>query len=557
VTQTIPVVSSPNALAIDGGSVWTTALASRASHRGGTLRVAMLRKTFGHSMVPGYALDPSTILSLAYDGLVAYRRAGGSTFGTLVGDLATDVPEPSPDGRTYVFKLRPGIRYSDGGLVQPEDFRASLEHLMATSGGDFPPFYEKIDGARACVRTPARCDLSKGIETDRAARTITIRLTEPDPELLDKLAFTFAFLAPADQPFRAKVPPPGTGPYRIASVDFKRGLRLVRNPHFRVWSYDARPAGLVDEIEVSLGNDIDAQVAAVQSGKSDAVAVSRLFGGPLFAPRIRALAARSAGQLHTDASPELDFMWMNVRTRPFDDRDVRRALNLATDRRKIEALAGGPDLAQLTCQILPPGMPGHVPSCPYTSSPSPGGGWSAPDLTRARLLIERSGTKGTRITVWSYEEKRNIARYFASLLSRLGYRSSIRVFPDYSSYGKLAADSRTGAQIGINGWSADVATPSNFTIPFLCSSFVPADPDRNYNLGGFCDPGVDAAVEAALGTREPENPAVWRDVYERLESSAPAVPLVNRREMVLVSKRVGNYQHHPLWGPLYDQMWVR
>ena len=556
--ETIPVVSSPGALAIDGGSVWTTALTPRASHRGGTLRVEMYGPTFGENIEPGgYNIDPGTILSLAYDGLVAYRRAGGSTFGTLVADLATDVPEPSPDGRTYVFTLRPGIRYADGGLVEPEDFRASLEGLLERNGENIPPFYEKILGARACGRAPARCDLSDGIEADRAARTITIRLSEPDPDLLHKLAFAFAYLAPAGQPFRAKVPPPGTGPYRIASVDFKRGVRLVRNPHFRVWSHDARPDGFVDQIEVPLGDDVDAQVAAVQSGKADVVTVSRLFGGPLAPARIRAVAAQSAGQLHTDAGPELDFMWLNVLRPPFDDRRVRRAINFATDRRKIVKLAGGPDLAQLTCQILPPGMPGYAPSCPYTTRPGPGGAWSGPDLGRARRLVAQSGTKGTHVTAWTYETKRDLGRYFASLLRRLGYRSSLRVLPDYEAYGELVADSRTGAQMGINGWSADIETPSNFTIPFLCSSFVRADPEPNRNLGGFCDRGVDAKVDAALRARDAVDDAVWHDVYGRLEKAAPAVPLVNRREMVLVSERVGNYQHHPLWGPLYDQMWVR
>jgi hypothetical protein len=48
-----------------------------------------------------------------------------------------------------------------------------------------------------------------------------------------------------------------------------------------------------------------------------------------------------------------------------------------------------------------------------------------------------------------------------------------------------------------------------------------------------------------------------QDVYRRLDAAAPAVPLVNRRTVVLVSKRVGNYQHHSLWGPLLDQLWVR
>jgi len=51
--------------------------------------------------------------------------------------------------------------------------------------------------------------------------------------------------------------------------------------------------------------------------------------------------------------------------------------------------------------------------------------------------------------------------------------------------------------------------------------------------------------------------ALWRNVYRELDAAAPAVPLVNRRTMTLVSKRVSNYQHHPLWTTLLEQLWVR
>jgi hypothetical protein len=162
-----------------------------------------------------------------------------------------------------------------------------------------------------------------------------------------------------------------------------------------------------------------------------------------------------------------------------------------------------------------------------------------------------------RITVWTYEIKRSIGRYFASLLHRLGYRTRLRVFPSYMAYGEAVSDSRTRAQIGINGWGADVETPSNFAVPFLCSSFVPADPVANANASEFCDEGIDDRVAAAQRARRAPRDAVWRGIFARIAAAAPAVPLVNRREMLLVSRRVGNYQHHPLWGPLYEQMWVR
>lgn len=545
-TATIPVKSSPSAIAVADGSVWTAVLAPPASHRGGTLRVEV-----DFLLGDDPQDDPYGPTSLVYDGLLAYRRAGGPTFGTLVGDLATNVPDPSPDGRTYVFRLRPNIRYSNGAPVRPQDFRAALEAVFRRyPSGPLPDPFRHIKGAPACLQTPSRCHLSRGIVTDARAGTITLHLTDPDPDLLHYLSFPVGYVVPADHPFGRRTLPPGTGPYRIASFDDKRGARLVRNPYFRVWSNDARPAGFADEIDVRVGHHINKQIAAVQRGQADVVVVDGPFGGPLAPAGLRALAIRDAGQLYTDPASELDFMFLNVHTPPFDDVRVRRALNYAVDRRKIEQLAGGPALAQPTCQIVPPGFPGYTASCRYTLNPSPAGAWTAPDTERARRLIRQSGTSGTRVTVWGYEQKRDIIRYFAALLRRLGYHSSTRLFPDYGSYRPKASDPRTRAQIGIEGWAPDVGAPSNFTTPFLCSAGF-------LNESGFCDRRIETRIAAARAARGRRAIALWNDVYRRLADKAPAVPLVNRRTVTLVSDRVGNYQRHPLWSTLLDQLWVR
>ncbi|MFL5854115.1 MAG: ABC transporter substrate-binding protein [Solirubrobacteraceae bacterium] len=552
--KTIAVKSSPIAIAVADGSVWAAALAAPATHRGGTLRVEA-EPTRYDRLEPFYPNDSTELqlLSLAYDGLVAYRRAGGATFGTLVGDLATEVPRPSPDGRTYVFTLRPTLRYSDGTPVRPEDFRASLEHLLRHHSTGLPPYYQGIVGAQRCATRPARCDLSAGIVTDARARTITIHLTRPDGEFLERLADPLAFVVPAAHPFGG-APPPGTGPYRVVSYGQNRGARLVRAPRFRAWAPGARPDGFADEIVVRVNPDRDARVAAVQRGEADIVLAVDQFGGRV-PTNLRGLETGHAGQLYTDPAPELDYMFLNVRTPPFDDVRVRRALNYAVDRRRIAELAGGPDLAQPTCQLLPPGFSTYTPSCRYTQHPGPGGGWSAPDLERARRLIAQSGTRGARVTVWINREKRGMARYFVTLLRELGYRSSLRVFPDYPTYRAAMAHSRAPAQMGIDGWAADAAVPSEFTPPFRCAAIVPRSAD-NGNLAGFCDRGLEARIEAAQAARGPHADTLWRHVYRDLEIAAPAVPLVNRRSITFVSKRVGNYQPHPKWATLLEQLWV-
>ena len=77
-----------------------------------------------------YGLGGVQPRSLAYDGLVAYRRVEGAAGATIVGALATTAPPASRDGLSYVFTLRRGLRYSDGTPVRPADFRGSMERFL-------------------------------------------------------------------------------------------------------------------------------------------------------------------------------------------------------------------------------------------------------------------------------------------------------------------------------------------------------------------------------------------------------------------------------------------
>jgi peptide/nickel transport system substrate-binding protein len=248
-------------------------------------------------------------------------------------------------------------------------------------------------------------------------------------------------------------------------------------------------------------------------------------------------------------------MFLNVRTEPFDDVRVRRAVNLATDRARMVALAGGPAAAEPACQALPPALPGYSPGCPFTALPNPAGTWSAPDLRAARRLIAASGTRGMSVRVWTDPTKARFGRYFVDLLRRLGYRTSLRVLPVGFDYYHAVADSRTRAQIGTAGWVADYPTPTTFFDPiFSCRGLQPRSPD-NQNTSQLCDRQLDRAVERAL--RAGGVATAWRPAERRLEALAPAVPLVTDRRIVLASDRTGNVEQHPMWGTLLERAWVR
>jgi peptide/nickel transport system substrate-binding protein len=223
--------------------------ASGAGHRGGTLTLLTSSGDLHHlDPADAYSQTEWPIVAITNDGLVGFRRAGGSARTKLVPDLAVSLPVPTDGGRTYTFHLRPGIRYSTGAVVRPADFRRAIERALLHPLG--PGFYfAEIVGAQRCLARPkAPCDLSQGIVTDPAANTVTFHLTAPDSDFLYKLQLPAADAVPAGTPLHDRGFVPATGPYEIASFDPKRGLRLVRNPRFREWSRAAQPSGFPNEI---------------------------------------------------------------------------------------------------------------------------------------------------------------------------------------------------------------------------------------------------------------------------------------------------------------------
>jgi peptide/nickel transport system substrate-binding protein len=233
VARTIAVGNWPMALAVADGLVWVGARAGDTGHRGGTLNT--VTSVWADTVDPVRATLAAGTLELTNDGLTAYQRVGGSGSEQVVPDLAVSLPLPTHGGTTYTFQLRRGIRFSDGQLVRPEDFRRALERDLILGPdplyGD--PFANVVDGA-ACAAHRSRCDLSRGVVTDDAANTVTFHLVAPDPEFLARLTLTDAVAVPADAPLRdvGLHALPATGPYMVGPGTTQREATLVRNPYF-------------------------------------------------------------------------------------------------------------------------------------------------------------------------------------------------------------------------------------------------------------------------------------------------------------------------------------
>ena len=501
-----------------------------------------------------YTLQEWQLLIDSHDGLVAFKRAGGTEGTKIVPDLAESVPKPTNGGKTWTFKVRSGIKFSNGQTLTGKDVKATFERLFKIgTSPNAGTWYNVIQGGDACVKTPKTCDLSQGIKVN--GNTVTFNLTTADPEFLDKLAVPFAFILPASTSTKnVNIPPAGTGPYKWAQYAPNKQLKLVRNTFFKEWSKDAQPNGNPDVIIEKFGLSVEAEVTQVENNQADWV-----FDQPP-ADRLNEMGTKFADRVHINPLTSTYYFAFNVKEKPFDNLKARQAVNLATDRSALVKIAGGPKLAVPTCQILPPNFPGYKPYCPYTKNPG-SGKWTAPDLAKAKQLITASGTKGASVKVNTdtTDTDKALGLYFVGLLNKLGYKASLQALSSDIQYPYIQ-NSKNHVQFAFSDWYQDYPAASDFLVILLGCGSIHPNSNSSPNIAEFCDKGIQAKMDLAgkTGITDPAaGNKIWAQVDKEVTDQAPWVSMYNPKFIDFLGSRVKGYEFSPQWYFLIDQASVK
>jgi peptide/nickel transport system substrate-binding protein len=332
----------------------------------------------------------------------------------------------------------------------------------------------------------------------------------------------------------------------VASHQPGRELRLVRNPRFREWSRAARPDGYPDEILLTVADDPTDALTDIERGSLDTAVFERLPPAQL-----ERLAVRSPAQLRAATLPSTLFVALNRSTPPFDRLDARRAVAYALDREELIGIGGGPASGRPTCQVLPPNFPAYEPYCPYTRDPRDDGVWRGPDMEEARRLVASSRTGGAAVVVRSPPGLSREARQVAETLRQIGYRATARLTSDEQWLQDAYGPDPDLVQVAVTGWLIDYLSPSTFFEQLRCGT---RDPAR------FCDPAIDRRMDEALALQATDPAAadeLWAGIDRDLTDQAPWVGYATPADVQFLAERVGNFQHHPVWRTLLDQLWVR
>ncbi|MGI8945825.1 MAG: ABC transporter substrate-binding protein [Thermoleophilaceae bacterium] len=500
--------------------------ASGDARKGGSITVGAVAPAGSLDPAVSRSRDTRQALSLVYTPPLTYRRGEGPRGTELVPGLAEDRPELSEDGTRYSFKLRVGLRYSDGMPLRAGDFEHTVKRAIRL--GEGARHFAGIEGAREYATAPAaRGDIS-GIESNDRTREVSVQLLERDGSFEHKLALGVAGLVPSKTPFQdlADDPPAGIGPYRIARAS-KRAFVLVQR---RGLDLPDVAEGNVQRITTRVVADEEEQARQVIAGRLDymqgAVPVSML-------PEVRS-KFKSRYEEHPTLSSS--YFFLNQRKPPFDNEKVRRAINLALDKQALIRLFAG--RLEARCNLLPKGLDAYhrIDPCPF-GDPSLNG-----DPERARQMIEDAGEEGKEITVYSdgAPANRALARYYRGVLDKIGFDAGLKVVD------RLAGPRRARAQTGV----ASVAPELPYPLPYLAP--VSAD---------VLDPDFEERLTRLAGEVDEESAT---DGYDELSvfaiENAYVAAIGSERRGVFLSERMDAANcaiFHPVHGLDYSSLCLR
>ena len=491
---------------------------------GGIIRIA--HASFPDFLDPAlsYTVDGWQALLQAYPGLLVFPHESGPEGAEPVPGLAEDMPEVSEDGRTYRLRLRENLRFSDGTPIRASDFKASIERILEMDSQGAGLGYTSIVGAEEFLETKEGG--VRGIRVNDDTREITIELTEQRGPFTYELAIPFAGIVPQDTPAenQTRNPPPGAGRYVIDNVRVNRSYRMRKNPNFSPGlEGTAIDAGRADGFDVSVVRSVSNQVTQIANNDLDF-----MVDNPP-ADRVAELRSRYEGERFRQfPTPSSFYFFMNTEAPPFDELEVRRAVNFAIDPDAINRVQGG--VIEETNETLPEAVPGYR-------------DW--PDLyphnvNRARELIREAGAEGEKVTVWGNPENptRQTIEYYADVLNDIGLDAEVRIV-SAETYFTTIGDRSSRVQTGWANWFQDYPHPANFIDVLVNPDRVVATGNNNYSYNAddreLARKINDLAAEPELTDEVKDR---WAEVDREIQEKAYWAVYGTRKQSTFMSERM-------------------
>ncbi|MFF3956790.1 ABC transporter substrate-binding protein [Streptomyces sp. NPDC001890] len=504
--------------------------------RGGNVNVLM--SSDFQTLDPGNSnyVQTADVGQLYYRTLTMAKETAGRP-PTVVPDLATDLGKPSADGLTWTYTLKKGLKFEDGTPITSKDIKYGVERTYARDVFTQAP--QELNSALAddTYKGPYAGGDFKGIDTPDD-RTVVFHLKQPFAEFPALVSRSNTAPVPRGKDTRLDYTnhPVSSGPYKIASYDRGRSMKLVRNSQWDPATDPNRPAR-PDTFSFTLST-AQATISQQLIADSDPTAITLDSNGGLQAsdaaklndPKVKARTA--AGLLGcTDV--------LNLNTETIKDPLVRKAIALSIDRSAIQLQYGGGRFGKLAQSYINPAQRG------YTEQHTDLDPTGKPKLAEAKKVLR--GKTVPKTLVYGYADTnaryKNVGTVLQQNLKALGIDLQLRPIPAANYYTVLAGDQMP--DIARSGWCGGADSGSVRTT--IDPNLGPSLDGRTYgfsNIPRYHDPEISGAMYRLRGTNgtSEELGKKWAALFDRAMQEYPLVPLVRSYTSSVVGSKVRNAQ---------------
>ena len=474
-------------------------------------------------------LDPHLVTG------VPEHRVLASLFDGLTGvDPATYAPLPaaaeswtiSGDKRVYTFKLRKDGEWSNGDPVTAQDFIYSYKRMLSPGlAADYAYLLHCLKNAKA---------FNQGVIAnfdDVGARaidnhTLELTLENPTPYLLAMQIHQAWF--PVHQatieahgamdkrgtPWTRAGNHVSNGPFRLTEWSPNEVIKVARNEHY--WDRDKVR---LDGIEFYPIDDLSTEERSFRSGKIQ-------MTGDIPEHKIADYQAKEPNLIHIDPYLGVYFYRLNTTRPPFNDKRVRQALSLATDRAELtrNVTKGGQTPAT---SYVPPGIAGYDTAPVLEFNPE-----------KARALLAEAGFPNgeslppVEILYNTSEQHKKIAEVMQQMWKKnLGVEVQL-LNQDWKVY--LDSTNSLDYSIARAAWIGDVVDPVNFLEMWLT--------DGGNNRTGYANPAYDALIQQAYAEPDPARRfALLKQAEDIVLEDLPIIPIYFYTRKYLQAPEVKGY----------------
>jgi dipeptide transport system substrate-binding protein len=474
----------------------------------------------------GTSFDANTQV---YSNIVEFERGG-----TQVVPGLAERWEISDDGKVYTFHLRKGVKWHSNRAYKPtRDFNADdVLFAIERQWKEENPYFKVTSSNHTYFNDMGLPKLLKSVEK-LDDYTVRITLNQPEAPFLSDLAMAYAGVQSkeyADAMLKAGTPekvdqePIGTGPFYLLQYQKDAIVRYRAFPEY------FRGKAAIDDLVFAITPDASVRWAKLQKGECHVMP----YPNPADLDTIR---KEASVQVLEQPGLNIGYLAYNTQKKPFDDVRVRKAFNMAINKKAII------DAVYLSSGVaaknpIPPSMWSYnddIKDDPYD-----------PDGAK-KLLAEAGHPDGLETDLWAMPVQRpynpnarRIAELMQADLAKVGVKAEIKSF-EWGEYRKrIQNGEHQTAQLG---WTGDNGDPDNFLHTLLgCDAAKPG----GGNTAKWCDKSFDDLVtKAKVVSDQTARTELYRKAQVVFKEQAPWFTIAHAVQLKPMRKEVVDFKLSP------------